>query len=282
MMRTSHSNIDHRPQEAASFAGVKNQARNSLPKHDSLRHANSPRSANVQPADVQPDVQPQEWEGAAVTSPKQESTNTQVMTILVADDHPMVREGLITIISRQPDMRVVAEATNGREAVEQFMTLRPDVALVDLRMPMMGGIDVVMSIYERVPAARLVVVTTYQTEEDIYRALQAGARGYVLKDAPLEDIVECIHAVGSGKTWIPPAVGAKLAMRVTDRALTARESEVIRALAKGKSNKEIGVALNISEGTVKVHVTHMLEKLKVTGRTEAIAAAVKRGLVTID
>jgi two-component system NarL family response regulator len=166
--------------------------------------------------------------------------------------------------------------------VEKFMALRPDVALVDLRMPMMGGIDAVMSIYERVPSARVVVVTTYQSEEDVYRALQAGARGYVLKDAPLEDIVECIHAVGSGKTWIPPAVGAKLAMRVTDRTLTAREMEVIRALAKGKSNKEIGVALNISEGTVKVHVTHMLEKLKVTGRTEAIAAAVKRGLVTID
>jgi DNA-binding NarL/FixJ family response regulator len=281
VMRTSQSNLGHRPPEAPTYDGVRNQARNGFSKtggrnmlqNDTLRNSRSSRNA---------DVQPRDFNDAAVSSAKLEGMKSQPLTIMVADDHPMVREGLITIINRQPDMRVVAEAANGREAVEQFMTLRPDVALVDLRMPMMGGIDVVMSIYERVPAARLVVVTTYQTEEDIYRALQAGARGYVLKDAPLEDIVECIHAVGSGKTWIPPAVGAKLAMRVTDRALTARELEVIRALAKGKSNKEIGVALNISEGTVKVHVTHMLEKLKVTGRTEAIAAAVKRGLVTID
>ena len=114
------------------------------------------------------------------------------------------------------------------------------------------------------------------------RALQAGAQGYVLKDAPVEDLINCIYTVLDGKTWIPPVVGAKLAKRVTERSLTTREMEVIRALAKGKSNKEIGVALNISEGTVKVHVTHMLEKLKVTGRTEAIGAAVKRGLVTMD
>jgi DNA-binding NarL/FixJ family response regulator len=242
-------------------------------QNDTLRNSRSSRNT---------DVQPHDFDDAAVSSAKLEAMKSQPLTIMVADDHPMVREGLIAIINRQPDMRVVAEAANGREAVEKFMALRPDVALVDLRMPMMGGIDAVMSIYERVPSARVVVVTTYQSEEDIYRALQAGARGYVLKDAPLEDIVACIHAVGSGKTWIPPVVGEKLAMRVTDRTLTAREMEVIRALAKGKSNKEIGVALNISEGTVKVHVTHMLEKLKVTGRTEAIAAAVKRGLVTID
>jgi DNA-binding NarL/FixJ family response regulator len=273
VMRTSQNIIDHRPPEAPSSDGVRNQARSSLPKHDALRNSRSSRNA---------DVQPHDFDDVAVSSAKLEAMKSQPLTIMVADDHPMVREGLIAIINRQPDMRVVAEAANGREAVEKFIALRPDVALVDLRMPMMGGIDAVRSIYERVPSARVVVVTTYQSEEDIYRALQAGARGYVLKDAPLEDIVECIHAVGSGKTWIPPVVGAKLAMRVTDRTLTAREMEVIRALAKGKSNKEIGVALNISEGTVKVHVTHMLEKLKVTGRTEAIAAAVKRGLVTID
>jgi DNA-binding NarL/FixJ family response regulator len=203
-------------------------------------------------------------------------------TILVADDHPMVREGLVAIINRQSDMRVVAEAGNGREAVEKFVTLRPDVALLDLRMPMMDGIEAAMCIYEHAPEARLVIVTTYQSEEDIYRALRAGAQGYLLKDAPVEDLIECIHTVGDGKTWIPSAVGAKLARRVTERSLTAREMEVIRALAKGKSNKEIGVALNISEGTVKVHVTHMLEKLKVTGRTEAIGAALKRGLVTME
>lgn len=211
-----------------------------------------------------------------------EGRTARSLTILVADDHPMVREGLVAVINRQSDMRVVAEAGNGREAVEKFVTLRPDIGLLDVRMPMMDGIEAVMSICEQAPEARLVIVTTYQSEEDIFRALRAGAQGYLLKDAPVEDLIECIHTVGDGKTWIPPAVGAKLARRVTERSLTAREMEVIRALAKGKSNKEIGVALNISEGTVKVHVTHMLEKLKVTGRTEAIGAAVKRGLVTME
>jgi DNA-binding NarL/FixJ family response regulator len=204
------------------------------------------------------------------------------LTVLVADDHPMVREGLVAVINRRSDMRVTAEASNGREAVEQFLAVRPDIALLDLRMPLMDGIEAVMSICEQAPTARLVIVTTYQSEEDIYRALRAGAQGYLLKDTPVSDLVECIQTVGSGKTWIPPAVGAKLAKRITDRALTTRETEVIRALAKGKSNKEIGVALNISEGTVKVHVTHMLEKLKVTGRTEAIGTALRRGLVTMD
>ena len=204
------------------------------------------------------------------------------LTILVADDHPMVREGLVTVINRQSDMRVVAEAANGREAVEKFVELRPDISLLDLRMPVMDGIEAAMSIHEHASAARLVIVTSYESEEDIYRALKAGAQGYVLKDAPVEDLINCIYTVLDGKTWIPPVVGAKLAKRVTERSLTTREMEVIRALAKGKSNKEIGVALNISEGTVKVHVTHMLEKLKVTGRTEAIGAAVKRGLVTMD
>jgi DNA-binding NarL/FixJ family response regulator len=218
----------------------------------------------------------------AEPSSKSEERIARSLTILVADDHPMVREGLVAVINRQPDMRVVAEAGNGREAVEKFVTLRPDIALLDLRMPMMDGIEAAMSIHEHAPEARLVIVTTYQSEEDIYRALRGGVQGYLLKDAPVEDLIECIHSVGDGKTWIPPAVGAKLARRVTERSLTAREMEVIRALAKGKSNKEIGVALNISEGTVKVHVTHMLEKLNVTGRTEAIGAAMKRGLVTME
>jgi two-component system NarL family response regulator len=216
------------------------------------------------------------------SSSKPELRAPMQLTILVADDHPMVREGLVTVINRQSDMRVVAEAANGREAVEKFVELRPDISLLDLRMPVMDGIEAAMSIYEHASAARLVIVTSYESEEDIYRALQAGAQGYVLKDAPVEDLINCIYTVLDGKTWIPPVVGAKLAKRVTERSLTTREMEVIRALAKGKSNKEIGVALNISEGTVKVHVTHMLEKLKVTGRTEAIGAAVKRGLVTMD
>ncbi|MGC2552433.1 MAG: response regulator transcription factor, partial [Candidatus Sulfotelmatobacter sp.] len=202
--------------------------------------------------------------------------------LMVADDHPVVREGLIAMIERQPNMRVVAQASNGQEAVDQFLARRPDVGLLDLRMPGMNGVDAVVAICEREPAARLIILTTYQGQEEIYRALRAGALGYLLKDAPAEELVESIHAVSAGRTWIPPAVGAKLAQRVTDRQLTAREMEVLGKLAVGKSNKEIGVVFNISEATVKVHVTHILEKLKVTGRTEAINVAVRRGLVNMD
>ena len=203
-------------------------------------------------------------------------------TLMVADDHPVVREGLVAMIERQSNMRVVAQASNGREAVDQFIARRPDVGLLDLRMPGMNGVDAVIAICEKDPAARLIILTTYQGQEEIYRALRAGALGYLLKDAPAEELVESIRAVSSGRTWIPPAVGAKLAQRVTDRELTAREMEVLRILAVGKSNKEIGVAFNISEATVKVHVTHILEKLKVTGRTEAINVAARRGLVSMD
>jgi two-component system, NarL family, response regulator len=203
-------------------------------------------------------------------------------TLMVADDHPVVREGLIAMIERQSGMQVIAQASNGQEAVDQFLARRPDVGLLDLRMPGMSGVDAVVAICEREPAARLMILTTYQGQEEIYRALCAGALGYLLKDALAEELVESIRAVSAGKPWIPPAVGAKLAQRITDRQLTAREMEVLRILAVGKSNKEIGSAFNISEATVKVHVTHILEKFKVTGRTEAINVAVRRGLVNMD
>lgn len=204
------------------------------------------------------------------------------ITLMVADDHPVVREGLITIIERQMNMQVTAEAADGREAVEVFMAGRPDVGLLDLRMPGMSGVEAVTAICEKAPAARLIILTTYQAQEDIYRALRAGALGYLLKDAPTEELVQAIRAVNAGETWIPPAVGAMLAKRLTDRELTRREKDVLRILAAGKSNKEIGVAFDISEATVKVHVTHILEKLKVTGRTEAMNVAVRRGLVSLD
>jgi two-component system, NarL family, response regulator len=211
-----------------------------------------------------------------------EISAAEPLTLMVADDHPVVREGLIAMIERQSDMRVIAQAGNGREAVNEFLARRPHVGLLDLRMPVMNGVEAVLAICEKDPAARLLILTTYQGQEDIYRALRAGALGYLLKDAPAEELIESIRAVGAGMTWIPPAVGAMLAKRVTDRELTAREMDVLRVLAVGKSNKEIGVAFNISEATVKVHVTHILEKLKVTGRTEAINVAARRGLVNID
>jgi DNA-binding NarL/FixJ family response regulator len=211
-----------------------------------------------------------------------ETSKGRTITVLVADDHPVVREGLISLIGRRPEIQVIAEASNGREAVEQYFARRPDVALLDLRMPIMDGIQAMAAIFEKEPEARIVILTTYQDEEDIYHALQAGVQGYLLKSASLDELVACVHAVFEGRTWIPAGVGAKLAKRVAGHALTKREIEVLRAMAAGKSNKEIGVALDISEGTVKVHMTHILEKLKATGRTEAIGVAVKRGLVRLD
>jgi DNA-binding NarL/FixJ family response regulator len=206
----------------------------------------------------------------------------KAIRVLIADDHPVVREGLVTLINRRSDMRVVAQAANGREAVEKFIAHAPDIALLELRLPLMDGVETVMSICKKMPAARLVIFTTCQGEEDIYRAVKAGVYGYLLKDTPLNEVVECILAVVQGKRWIPAAVAAMLGKRIADKGLTARELEVIRVLSTGKCNKEIGAVLNISEATVKVHITHILEKLKVTGRTEAMNVAVKRGLVHMD
>ena len=205
-----------------------------------------------------------------------------VLTVLVADDHPVVREGLMALINRQPDMRAVAEAGNGKEAVEQFFAVHPDMALLDLRMPLMDGVEAAIAIRERQPEAKLVIVSSYESEEEVHRCMRAGVQGYVLKDAPIKDLIDCLHAIAAGKTWIPPGVGAKLASRVTSRELTPREMQVLRAIAIGKSNKEIGVMLDITESTVKVHVTHLLNKLKSGGRTEAISMALKRGLVALD
>ncbi|MGZ4817866.1 MAG: response regulator [Terriglobales bacterium] len=202
--------------------------------------------------------------------------------VLVADDLPIVREGLSSLINRQPDMRVVSEAESGAEAIAQFLARQPDLGIIDLSMSDMNGIEVVTSICEKLPGARLLIFTASHKEEDIYQVLRAGVQGYLLKSASMEELVNCIRAVASGESWIPSAIAAKLVKRVADRELTRRETEVMRAIAIGKSNKEIGCELGISDGTVKVHVSHILEKLKAGGRTEAINFAVKRGLVRMD
>ena len=220
--------------------------------------------------------------GDAQDSAGAEKTERKQLTVLIADDHPVVREGLTAIIQLQPDLRVIAEASNGRDAVEKFFSYRPDIALLDLRMPLMSGVEAVEAIYEKEPRARLAILTSYESEEEIYRALRAGAQGYVLKDAPAADLIACIRAMSEGRTWIPPGIGAKLAKRVKGQELTSREMEVLRTLVQGKSNKEIGTLLDIAESTVKVHVTHVLEKLKASGRTEAISVALKRGLIRMD
>jgi DNA-binding NarL/FixJ family response regulator len=199
--------------------------------------------------------------------------------IVVADDHPVVREGLAAIIKRQPDMVVAAEATNGREALDYCLAHGADVVLMDLRMPVMDGVAATEALQRGSPHTRVLVLTTYDGDEDIYQALRAGARGYLLKDAFREELVEAIRAVHAGRRRIPPPVAARLAGRVGAPELTAREKDVLALIVKGKSNKEIGSALRITEGTVKGHVNSILEKLGVGGRTEAAIAAVQRGIV---
>jgi two-component system NarL family response regulator len=189
---------------------------------------------------------------------------------------------MIAVIDRQMDMQVIAEASNGHEAVESFLAALPDIGLLDLRMPIVDGIEAVRAIRREVPGARLVVLTSYQTEEDIYRALRVGAQGYLFKCCTKVELLECIRAVRCGRSWIPPDVGAKLAKRVVAPDLTRRETDVLGALSTGRSNKEIGTLFDISEATVKVHMTHILEKLHVSSRTEAINAAAGRGLVRLE
>lgn len=202
--------------------------------------------------------------------------------ILVADDHPVVREGLVASLNRVEDMSVVAEAGTGAEAVDLFSKSLPDVSLVDLRMPVMDGVDAIMAMRERDANARIIILTTYEGDEDVYRGLRAGARAYLLKDTGLDELIECIRIVHGGKIYIPPSIGAKLADRMKVPELSARELEVLSLMAGGKSNKEIGATLFVSEGTVKGHVNHILAKLGANGRTEATRIAIKRGLIRTD
>jgi two-component system NarL family response regulator len=203
--------------------------------------------------------------------------------VLIADDHPVVREGVAAMIERRPDMTVVGEAATGREAVAAYRAARPDVVLMDLRMPDMTGVEAIGAIRGEFPGARIIVLTTYDGDEDIYRGLQAGARAYLLKDAPRDDLLDAIRAVHAGQSRIPPAVAARLAERVlAGPELTARELEVLQGIVAGRSNKEIGAALGISEGTVKAHVNSILSKLGVADRTQAVTTALQRGIVHLD
>jgi two-component system NarL family response regulator len=202
--------------------------------------------------------------------------------VLVVDDHALFRTGVANIINQESDLIVVAEAGNGVEAVEAYEHHHPDVTLLDLRMPVMEGVEAVRRIRVRDPNARVIVLTTYDTDEDISRALKAGAKAYVLKDISAEALVSCIHDVLVGKTYLAPAAAAKLAEGVTRVQLTPRELSSLRLLAEGKANKEIAEELEISERTVKTHLGHLFEKLGVTNRTEAVKVATRRGLVRFE
>jgi two-component system, NarL family, response regulator len=269
------------PTSRDSFAGKPPQNGNDLAErrvYSSLHPKNlSPRSKDADLCVPRVDIDLAEEHVAAA-----EAEPSKRLSVLVADDHPVVREGLVSLLNRQPDMQIVAQACNGYEAIDKFVAHQPDIALLDVRMPLMDGVDAVMSICERYPAARIIIITSYQNEEDVYRALRAGALGFILKDAMPDELASCIRSVARRETWIPPEVGAMLARRVADRELTRRETAVLRLVAEGNSNKEIGVACDISEATVKVHMTHILDKLRVSGRTEAINVAVKKGLVHLE
>jgi two-component system NarL family response regulator len=201
--------------------------------------------------------------------------------ILIADDHTVVREGLVSLVKRKSDMVIVAEARNGREAVDLWKEHRPDVALLDLRMPELDGVGAIKEIRELDGNAHIVVLTTYDGDEDIYRAIKAGAKAYLLKDTARDALVDCVRKVHAGETYLPAPLAAKLAERVSGDALSRREVEVLQRMGAGKSNKEIGAELFISEGTVKSHVKSIFTKLDVVSRTEALATATRRGLIQL-
>ncbi len=201
--------------------------------------------------------------------------------ILSVDDHPLLREGISAMIKSQPDMELVAEASSGKEGLERFRQHRPDVTLMDLRLPDMNGVDAMAAIRAEFPEARIIILTTFEGDVEIQRALEAGARGYLLKSMPPKELLDGIRQVHAGKKRIPPEIVAQLAEHLSDETLTSREVEVLRQVAGGNRNRDIAEHLFISEETVKVHVKHVMEKLGASDRTEAVAIAIRRGIIQL-
>jgi DNA-binding NarL/FixJ family response regulator len=201
--------------------------------------------------------------------------------ILTVDDHPILREGIAAGIARQPDMVLVGEAVNGREAIEAFRTTHPDVTLMDLQMPEMNGVEAISAIRAEFPAARIIVLTTYQGDAQALRALKAGASGYLLKSALRKEMMHAIRTVFAGRSSIPPEIAMQIAEHAAADALSEREIEVLRCVARGAANKEVAIRLQISEETVKVHMKHILEKLAATDRTQAVTIALRRGIIEL-
>jgi DNA-binding NarL/FixJ family response regulator len=201
--------------------------------------------------------------------------------VLSVDDHPLLSEGIATIINSQPDMMLVSQASSGTEAIQQYRELRPDVTLMDLRLPDLSGIDAMIAIRTEFPEARIIMLTTFEGDVEIQRALQAGARGYLLKNMPPNEILDVIRQVRAGKRRVPPEVAAQLAEHMSDEGLTPREVEVLQKVAGGNRNRDIADLLSISEETVKVHIKHIMDKLGAKDRTQAIAIAVRRGIIEL-
>jgi DNA-binding NarL/FixJ family response regulator len=207
-----------------------------------------------------------------------EVTKVRVFSV---DDHPLMHEGIATVIRMQPDMLLVAEASNGREGIQRFREHKPDVTLMDLRLPDMSGIDAMIAIRSEFPEARIIILTTFAGDAEIGRALQAGARGYLLKSMPPKELAEVIRQVHAGKKRIPPEIAAHLAEHYSDETLTQREIEVLQQVAGGNRNRDIAEKLFITEETVKVHIKHIMEKLGAADRTQAVAIGVRRGIIQL-
>lgn len=210
------------------------------------------------------------------------STATSVITILCVDDHPLVRKGIASILANESDMKMVAEAGSGPEAVEAFRQHHPDIILMDLRMPGGDGIEATKQIRQIDPEAKIIALTSYDGDQEIYRALEAGVRGYILKESVHTEIVRAIRVVYSGKRLMPPEVAERLSEHFPQVALTPREVEVLQYVAKGYGNKEIGVLLGTAAGTVKMHLQNILSKLGASDRTHAVTLAIRRGIIYID
>lgn len=206
----------------------------------------------------------------------------ELIQIMVVDDHHIVRQGLVALIATIPDMKVIAEASDGAQAVELYRKHRPDITLMDLRLPNVNGVDAIAQIRSQAHEARIIVLTTFDGDEDIYRALQAGAKGYLLKGMTADELTDAIRTVHAGKSRIPAVVAERLAERMGGPSLTGRELEVLKHIVGGGSNKEIASALFISEATVKTHINSILSKLGVSDRTQAATTALQRGIVHLD
>jgi DNA-binding NarL/FixJ family response regulator len=208
-------------------------------------------------------------------------SSASLITILVADDHPVLREGVLAMLSNEADMKVVAQAANGREALEGFRRHRPDIVLMDIQMPEMSGIDAIAAILAEAPAARVIVLTTYRGDVSALRALRAGAVGYLLKSQLLNELVGTIRAVHAGMRSIPPEIAAELVAHLGDDALSEREIQVLRLVAQGNSNKRVASELGVSEDTIKAHMKNVCSKLSAKDRTHAVTIALRRGILEL-
>jgi DNA-binding NarL/FixJ family response regulator len=206
-------------------------------------------------------------------------SDVPTIRILIVDDHPLFLEGIAVVVANQADMQLVGRASTGRQAIEEYRRATPDVTLMDLRLPDMSGIAAVTAIRREFPDARVVMLTTFEGDVEIQRALAAGVRAYLLKSAPLEELIDAIHKVSAGRKHLPPQVAENLAEHFSGDGLSEREVEVLRRMAEGDRNRDIGERLSISEETVKVHVRHIMDKLGAKDRTQAVAIGIRRGVI---